>query len=187
MGAREMTSKESAAARRRTIFLLIVYVHVVTSQHSGDEAPAPPCPPSPPQLPYSSRNSCPDNPITQILDPAISCTPPPHDGGDLSPVTCMTSDEEPIRSATFAELVVKSLSSSRKDEGTQWEIIFELIYPAAVCLLFFSEIPLRILYVLLILFVNAVMAILLPAEWLWVPAVSFASYLLTLIIAFWLP
>lgn len=190
MGAREVTSKESGAAQRRIFFLLILYVHLVTSQLSGNEAAEAEAEPCPPQLPYSSLNSCPDHLITEILDALTSTTPPPpHEGGDLSPVADMMSDPEPIRTATFAQVVVTALSASRKEEG--WEIMFKLLFPAAVCALLFCEIPLRNLCprfahiiekLLLILSVNALTALLLPAELLWVPALCFAASLLTLFI-----
>lgn len=192
-----MVKVGGGGGQSRIIFLLIVYVRLVTSQRPDDEAKAPPCPPSPPQLPYSSLNSCPNHLITQLLD-ALTCTlppsPPHDDDGDLDPVSGMVSDQTVM---TLSDAVVLALLKSRNaDKGTPWEIVLILMLPSAVLALLFCEISLRNLYprfvevvekLLLIFSVNGVVAFLLPAECFWVPLLCFSSSLLSLIIAPFLP
>lgn len=190
--------KESGGGggQSRIIFLLIVCVHLATSQRPDDKAKAeeaPPCPPSPPQLPYSSLNSCPNHLITEFLE-APTCTPPPppphDDDGDLNPVSGMTSDQ----TVTLTDgAVVLALLKPRNDKGTPWEIVLMfLMFRSAMYVLLFCDISLRNMYprfvevfekLLAILFVNGVMAFLLPAECFWVPLLCFSSSLLALIIA----
>ncbi|KAH6816844.1 hypothetical protein C2S51_000447 [Perilla frutescens var. frutescens] len=194
-----VTREESRAAQLLIIVLLIVYLHPVASQRSDDDdeatAEASPFPPLSPPLPYSSLNSCPNNRLLQLLD-AITCKPssveaappPADDGVDLHPVSDMMGDGE-VSTAKLTEAVVLAFLTSRKDEGTQWEILVILVvFPSAVWALFFCEIPLRNMHprfanVIGIIFVNGVMAFHLPKDYYWVPAVCLGSSLLTLVIA----